>query len=100
MWLIFEGISTLPKILEKTILQQSLLVGVLSFANTYLSLRLIVSLSSLSYSIINVFKKLVVIFISVVFFGTPITWINFFGILFSCFGILLYASSKGSKESY
>nr|AKN21650.1 slc35e1 [Schmidtea mediterranea] len=68
--------------------------GILNFAQNVIAFTLIAKITPLSYAVCNVIKRLVVIVMSILFFGNPVTVLNMIGTGASMGGVLMYNMTK------
>lgn len=73
--------------------------GFFSFLHTLLSMNILANFTALSYSVLNVFKRLVIIVGSVLYFGNTVTPLNQLGILIASAGVLYYSKLKVEHQS-
>jgi len=79
---------------DPTILTKNAWAGFFSFLHALISMNLMDHFTALSYSVLNVFKRLVLIVGSVLYFGNIITPLNQVGIMTASSGVLYYSKVK------
>jgi solute carrier family 35, member E1 len=67
--------------------------GLCNFVQSFAAFSLLSLVSPLTYSVANTFKRVFVILTSIVWFGNPVSPLNYFGIFIAFMGILLYNRS-------
>jgi len=65
-------------------------IGFFHFLQSITAISFLTTVSPLSYSIANTFKRVFVIILSIIYFGNVVTPLNYVGIFISIVGILLY----------
>jgi len=103
LWLLFEGLPVLPYLTKPYIMGLSLVNGLTVFLQTLFAFFVMGQISSLTYAILNVTKRVVIISGSILWFRNAVDWSNYLGMGSAFFGVLLYTkfrydSLKGKKE--
>jgi len=79
-----------------------IVIGFFHFLQSITAISFLTTVSPLSYSIANTFKRVFVIIISIIYFGNLVTLLNYVGIFISILGILFYNRAnylhKASRE--
>jgi len=94
MLFIFEGISVLPDLLHLDILYLLLVNGLAQVGQTLFAFYVLVYVTSLSFAVLNVTKRVVVIVGSIIYFGNEINTWNKMGMLIAFGGVFLYIKTK------
>ena len=94
--------GTLSLILETGPMQHFLqvlsILGLITIVLLLVEYALVQRASAMTLSVASVLKELLVISISVLFLGEPISWFNLIGLFLSILGILLYTRHKQRQE--
>jgi len=65
-------------------------IGFFHFLQSITAISFLTTVSPLSYSVANTFKRVFVIIISIIYFRNVVTPLNYVGVFISIVGILLY----------
>ncbi|ODV91817.1 hypothetical protein CANCADRAFT_399 [Tortispora caseinolytica NRRL Y-17796] len=95
VWLSIEGHGLYNYYKENTVPQNNLLIlfilnGVSHFGQSLLAFQLLGLVSTVTYSVASLIKRILVIVVAIVWFGRPVSFIQGAGICLSFIGLYLY----------
>jgi len=93
MWF-YDGSQHWDSVSTSAIITKIVLTGFFSFLHSLFTMHLLASFTALSYAILNVFKRLVLIAGSAIYFGNNVTPLNQLGVFVASGGVLWYSKLK------
>jgi len=76
-----------------------LLHGFVNYVNTLLTFQVITKVTALTFSVLNVVKRIVTIVGSVAYFGNEVTTMNLVGIALAFSGVLMYSRLRHNVQN-